>query len=262
MIEQIDHLSYSSINTWLMCPRSWRFHYLDQIETPTSSALIFGSAFHEVLEEHVKTAFSSGRMPIAKRWAYHWQARLDQNEGRGIDWGNDTPESLNNQGVKMFSDPDIETLVDSLKPLVIEEQPQIEKYVTLTVPGVPVPLVGYIDMIESDGVPCDFKTSARSWSQSQAENEMQPVFYLAALNQAGHDGNSDLAFRHYVFVKNKVPKIQIWETARTVQDLFWLFGLISDVWKGIDRGVFPPNPGTWKCSPKYCEYWGICRGGE
>jgi hypothetical protein len=98
---------------------------------------------------------------------------------------------------------------------------------------------------------------------------MQPVFYLAALNQAGYDSrfagfdsNPDLAFRHYVFVKTKTPKVQIWETTRTVSDLFWLFGLISDVWQAIDRGAFPPNPGTWKCSPRYCEYWHLCRGAQ
>jgi putative RecB family exonuclease len=94
---------------------------------------------------------------------------------------------------------------------------------------------------------------------------MQPAFYLAALNQSGyHSGTaqSSFYFRHYVFVKTKQPKVQIWESTRTIKDLFWLFGLITDVWRGIEREVFPPNPGTWKCSSKYCEHWSHCRGGE
>ena len=160
-------------------------------------------------------------------------------------------------------------LVDALRPLSDDAGPIIEKYITLTVPGVPVPIIGYIDMIESDGIPCDFKTSSKSWNQDQANSEMQPTFYLAALNQAGYlpqfvapDYSKVFAFRHYVFVKTKKPRVQIWESTRTVADLFWLFGLIRDVWSGIEAGVFPPNPTGWKCSPKYCEYWGICRGAQ
>jgi hypothetical protein len=169
-------------------------------------------------------------------------------------------------GEKMFSDPDTIALVDSLEPLVIEDQVQIERKIELHVPGVPIPIIGYIDLIESDGIPADFKTSGKSWSQKQADAEMQPCFYLAALNQSGWNPEINykdaFLFRHYVFVKTKTPKVQIWESTRTIQDLFWLFGLISDVWHGIECGAFPPNPGTWKCSPRHCEYWGICRGGE
>ena len=33
------------------------------------------------------------------------------------------------------------------------------------------------------GIPVDFKTASRGWSQYKASREMQPVFYLAALIQ-------------------------------------------------------------------------------
>jgi len=85
------------------------------------------------------------------------------------------------------------------------------------------------------------------------------VFYLAALNQAGYTLNCGL-FRHYVFVKTKKPQIQIWESYRTIGQMFWLFGLIKETWEAISAGAFPPNTTTFKCSPRYCEYWGICRG--
>ena len=255
MANQIDHLSYSSITTYQMCPRSWRFHYLDKIKTPTSPALIFGSAFHNALEEHVKTAFATDRVPVVNRWHRHWGKQLDQE----IAWGSDTQEGMYELGIKMFSDPDTIALVDSLKPLVLEEQPQIELPITLHVPGVPVPIIGYIDLIEADGVPADFKTSGRSWSQDQADAELQPIFYLAALNQAGYTLNCGL-FRHYVFVKTKKPQCQIWESYRTIGQMFWLFGLIRETWQAIEAGHFPPNTTTFKCSPRYCEYWGICRG--
>jgi putative RecB family exonuclease len=218
---------------------------------------VFGSAFHETLENYLTTH----TYRLVTLWQDTWTEQLERNIEYGIDWGHDSEEGMAALGVKMFSDPDTIALVDSLQPLVSEEQVQIERYVELQVPGVPIPVIGYIDLIEQDGVPVDFKTSARSWSQKQADSEMQPVFYLAALNQAGHDLSFGI-FRHYVFVKSKQPKVQIWESTRTIKDLFWLFGLISDVWRGIECEVFPPNPGTWKCNPKYCEYWGMCRGAK
>lgn len=258
----IEHLSYSSISSYLMCGRAWRYHYLDKVPAPSSGAQVFGNAAHRTIESYIEQG-----APILDLWHESWKKQLELSvNGVKYDERKDESEhSLCNLGVKMFSDPDTIALVDSLKPLVIEEKPQIELKIELRVPGVPIPIVGYIDMIEQDGVPCDFKTSARSWNQDQADSEMQPTFYLAALNQIGHylpgSDSKSMAFRHYVFVKTKKPQVQIWESSRTAADLFWLFGLIRDVWQGISTGVFPPNPGTWKCSARHCEYYMICRGG-
>ena len=46
--QQIDHLSYSQINTYLNCPLKYRFQYVDKVPPAfTSAALVFGSAIHE-----------------------------------------------------------------------------------------------------------------------------------------------------------------------------------------------------------------------
>ena len=115
-------------------------------------------------------------------------------------------------------------------------------------------------MVGADGVPCDFKTAARAWTQEQADKELQVLFYLAALNQAGYELNPDMKFRHYVFTKTKTPQAQVIESSRKVADLFWLFQIVSEVWRGIESETFPPNTSTWKCSPKWCEYYQLCRG--
>ena len=255
----IDHLSYSSVSTYLLCPRSWQFRYLDRIETPTSPSLTFGSAFHGAIEDYlVRKALGDDASEPAAFWGKHWRAQLERNSV--IEWGRDSQEELCNTGLRMLTAEDVVSTVTSIVPLLVHDRPLIEERVELRVPGVPVPVIGYIDLVEQDGVPCDFKTAARSWSASRAQSELQPVFYLAALNQSGYELNPDLRFRHYVFTKAKSPQVQIWDTERTPSDLFWLFDLIAEVWRGIERGVFPPNPSTWKCSRKHCEYWSLCRG--
>lgn len=243
----IEHLSYSSISTYLMCPRSWRFRYIDKVEAPVSPALVFGSAFHDAIEAHVD---KRGDLSLEDRWHSAWGSQLETREN--IAWDKDA-DMYAQLGAVMLSAPDTVRLVEAIVPRAIEQK------VELLVPGVPIPVIGYIDVIESDGVPADFKTSSRSWSQQKADEELQPLFYLAALNQAGT--LHDYRFRYYVFVKNeKRPQVQIWETRREAAGLFWLFGLVKDVWAAIDGGAFPPNPTTWKCSPKWCEYWQECKG--
>jgi hypothetical protein len=131
--------------------------------------------------------------------------------------------------------------------------------VELHVPGVPIPIIGYIDVVTADGVPGDFKTAARSWTQDQAQNELQSLFYLAALNQAGI-ATPGWMFRHYTIIKTKTPKFEAFEHCHKPGELMFLFDLIQRVWTGIERGVFALNPTGWKCSPSYCDFYSKCRG--
>ena len=248
---EINHLSYSSISSYLMCAAAWKFHYIDKIQTPTSPALVFGSAFHNTIEQWLGGKAES----LTDAWSKEWQK---QTEGQVIDWGTDIPEELFNKGIDMLTNQDI--LAEMQNTFFTHaEMPVIETKVELSIPAVPVPIIGYIDIITSDKVPGDFKTSSKSWTTDKALDETQPLFYLAAMNQMGFPVDG-WRFRHYVFVKTKTPKLQVFEHVHNPGQIMWLFGMIQTVWRGIDCGVFPENPGTWKCSPRYCEYWSMCRG--
>ena len=252
---ELDHLSYSSISTYQMCPRSWRLHYIDKVPTLTAAALVFGSAFHNCIEAYLKGGGSPEEL-----WPHRWNAQIEQNNADNIEWADETPESLFNLGLSMLTAKEVIEPLSTIRAMVSDDGPAIERYITLSVPGVPIPVVGYIDIITEDGVPGDFKTSSRRWSDSRGADEMQPVFYLAALNQAGYDRNPERHFRYYVFTKTRKPELQIIETTRTAGELLWLLDMIRSVWESIDAGAFPMNPGSWKCSPKWCGYWSVCRG--
>ena len=134
----------------------------------------------------------------------------------------------------------LDVFLDGIDPQVVDGRPTIEKRITLQVPGVEVPIIGYIDLITEDGVPCDIKTASRAWYAKKAHDEMQPDFYLAALTQIG-ETPPDFRFRYYVFTKTKKPKVQILETKRTPAQLFWMLDMVREVWTGIQAGVFPPT---------------------
>lgn len=255
-----DYLSYSSINTYLTCPEHWRRKYIMGEKPPATPALIFGSAIHGTIERAITERHNGqallGFTPLNTIWQNIWAEKVRAEE---VEWGADTPELHFNEGLRILGTPDVKRLVDSALVHSDEAGLFMERKITLRVPGVPVPIIGYVDILHHDDVPGDFKTSSAAWSMEKAREELQPLFYLAALNQMGH-AVPGLRFRHHVITKTKTVKVQTLECQRTWDEIFWLFDLIRRVWEGIEREVFPYHPDAWLCSARYCAYWHSCRG--
>jgi hypothetical protein len=242
----VDHLSFSSITTYLSCPRSWKFKYIEDQPKKTSTALAFGSAFHETVEKYV---LRTEETDIKALWTTAWG---NQAKKVTLDEG-DTFEGMQNEGIRMFTSPKVLYEINAIQP-----PREIEFAVKLTVPGVPVPIIGYIDIIGQDGIPGDFKTSSKRWGDDKAANSLQPLFYLAALNQMGIQ--TPMKFRHYVFIKTKEPNTQLIETDFKPANVLFLFSLVQNVWKSISADAFHENPDGWLCSETYCDFWKLCKG--
>ena len=248
MTISIEHLSYSSISSFLTCGKAWKYRYIDKVQAPTSPTLIIGSAVHDTVEEIIQANSLGIQAPEPAEFATQAAAgRLDKEPSI-----NGTPEAENvvTEAVRLVSAPLILRGINRLRAKVDEAGAMIERKVTLEVPEVDVPIIGYIDIILADGTPADFKTASKSWTQDKAESELQPVFYLAAMGQMGIPVN--WKFKHIVIVKNKIPKFQILEHEHKPEELFKLFRQIQEVWKTMNAGVFlPAAPGCWKCKPNY-----------
>lgn len=253
------HLSYSSLSLYMDCARKWKYKYVDLLPEPSSSALAFGSALHLTLAEIARLQ-TSGRPAFAVEniidevWQASFKKVFDNLEE--LEEG-ETRQGLAELGMETFEDPDVLEFLNSMNTMVIGNEPQIEKRVTFYVPGVPLPILGYIDRIGADAVPYDYKTAGRSWNLQQAEEELQTLFYLAALRSLEYPHN--MTFRHVIFPKKGPNKIQVLEHRHTEAELDWLYDAIRDAWKGIKAEVYSPNPSGNYCSPK-CGYWNICRG--
>ena len=256
-MNDLDHLSYSSISSYLTCGKAWKYKYLDKIPTKASTTLILGSTVHDTMEEIISCRSVGKEEPNPVEFATQTLSeRLEKEEGKFIQ---DDLETLQNDVLRLVSDSTILSGLSTVKAKVDEYGPQIERKVTLEIPEVDVPIIGFIDIVLEDGTPADFKTSSRSWTQERAESEMQPVFYLAAMGQCGMPVNWH--FKHLVMVKTKKPQFQILEHTHEPKELFTLFQQVQDVWKGIESGVFnPAAPGSWKCNPKWCDYYDLCKG--
>jgi len=270
---QLDHLSNSSVSQWLMCPRSWKFGRVDQVPHKTATNLVFGSAFHDAVEDRVRSNAIEPKRPLIKCWSAAWSNQLIENDnGANIEWGDKTASEMNYLGRSMLAAPSIRNMVDSIRPMMVVDErgweladasckrphPLIEKLVELRIPGIDIPLIGYVDVITNDAIPGDLKTASRRWSQSKADKEMQATLYLAALEQMGFERNPKREFRYYVFTKTNKPAAQVITTTRTQKQIDWTLQAVRDVYDAIKKGVFPPNNTGWKCGDKWCEFYEHC----
>jgi putative RecB family exonuclease len=249
----IEHLSYSSISSYLLCGRSWRYKYIDKVPTQATPSLILGSAFHGTVE---KLLSNEGAM-AEETFESEFRTQLEMN-GNAINWQGETADSVKADGLRLFKSKAILDGIKTIKPKFDDSGAMLERKVTLSVPNVPVPVIGYIDIILEDGTPADFKTAARRWTDDQAQKSLQSLFYLAAMHQAGEAIN--WKFEHIVFVKTKEPQFQRIEHYHKPTELFFLFDIIESVWRGIEAGVFIPVTDGWKCSPQFCDFWDVCKG--
>jgi len=248
---QLEHLSYSSISSYLLCGEAWRRRYVVKEQAPVSDNLVLGSAFHDAAQSYIK-----GAPDLEAAFEQGWTKQLER--GQEIAWESGVPEPTHDTGLRMAKAKPVRDLLDVIRKNFDPEHGQIERKVELRVPGVPVPIIGYIDVITKDGVPGDLKTAARMWSDEKAGDELQPLFYLAALNQEGVQV-PDWAFRHYVVSKGQHPTAKVFEVRRKPSEVFGLFEIIRHAWQAIDAKVYLMQPGTWKCGERYCEFWRGCR---
>lgn len=254
----IDYLSYSSINLFLTCSEAWKRKYLLKEPQSTTPALVFGSAFHGTIERYIAVKTQLG-ITEAGNLVDHWPEQWAANQTMYCEWAADTPEQHFNEGIRLLSNPELTQMLNRLTPLADDDGLFMERKIELRVPGVPVPIIGYIDIVTNDGVPGDFKTSKYAWKQEKAKAEIQPLVYLAAMNQLGKP-SPGMRFRHYVITKTKEPKVQVLETQHTVDSIFWLFGLVQQVWRAIEAESFVVNPHSWMCKPQFCPAYSKCRG--
>ncbi len=248
---EITHLSFSSVNTFLLCGESWRRRYVVNEQAPISDNLVLGSAFHDAVESYLR-----GAPDLEDAFEQSWSQQLER--GQTIAWESGDAGATHNIGLRMVRAKSVKPMLDQVRQNFDPEHGLIERRVKLHVPGVPVPIIGYIDCIGRDGVPCDFKTAARMWPDGKAEEDLQSLVYLAALNQEGILV-PDFMFRFFVFTKGQNPTAKMFETKRKPAEVFMLFKIIRQTWEAIDAQSYPMRTDSWKCSPKYCEYWPTCR---
>ena len=133
-----------------------------------------------------------------------------------------------------------EEVAPSIQPVAVEQRAEIE------FEGQPYTYLGFIDLIDEDGVIRDTKTTGRTPPENTADNNLQLISYAMLYRTLTGQEESGVALDY--LVSTKTPKIARFQTQVTQHDIERLLRLIQMVDKGIREEIFFPNPNCWDCS--------------
>jgi hypothetical protein len=245
---------------------------VQRLPDSVTPALLVGGVFDRVVERYLRASTGDGtgrpRPDLVSLWDEEWRGavsedgchlrRVDRETGEihlhEIDWRGELPERVEHEGRRLAGHEGTPALLDRFIPLPertagggVEPLPALQRRVELRVPGVPVPVVGYVDLITDDRRVVDVETAARAWPDGKARRELQPRLSLAALLQErfwgpGGAPPDGLLFVHLVFVRSRDVRIQEITTAFSPAELLEAVSIVQVAWKGIASGVFVPDP--------------------
>jgi PD-(D/E)XK nuclease superfamily len=255
------------------CGRAWMGAYIDHLPRTRSGALVLGSAFDAVLERTLRARAESETAPpispavLEARWRAAWREELTGHPTRDgtphrerapepVDWEGELPKDFEAEGRALATAGQTATTLTGLR-VAVETGPDgrrraaLQRRIDLRVPGVPVPVIGFVDAILEDGTPVDFKTARRPWRKDKPFKELQPRLYLLALREEGYPLRRSYlgkwVFSHYVWSRRPSIQVTIHTTAFTDDDLELAAETVRSAWKGIVAGAFVPNTSTWRC---------------
>jgi len=265
-LRQKPHLSASSISTYVDCSLQYYFSYAQRLPMEfISDALEFGSAIHLTLADFYRAKMTGDRLllkDIHESYKLHWTNRVkDRSDIKYADQKDF--QSYLIEGVDLLTAWFNKLADDHFNVIAVEEAFVFE------IDGMPLPIVGAIDLVEEDGsgtiIITDHKTTGRAYSIDEIDQNPQVTIYQMAAKANGF-ADREILLKFDCLVKTKTPKFEQYYTTRTETDELRLIRKIQTVWNGINSKVFIPNDTSWKCKTcpykKACDEWFLNGGDE
>lgn len=248
-IKKGPHISFSQVNTYLMCPLKYRFCYRERLPMPfLPSTLVTGSAMHETIATYYQSHLEGNVIApddMIKIFQQYWAAEEEKSEIRFNGRDRDSTFGMAEKLIQVFHEK------ASPQNVIAIEEP-FRMPIGDSCPD----LVGVVDLIESDGasiVIVDLKTASKRKSDQELLSDLQMTAYSLGVTNLGYDKNVLLRFD--VLLKQKTPDLVKQYTTRSDNDRERLVKLIKAVWAGIEKEVFYPNH-SFMCSS--CPYGEPC----
>ncbi len=244
--------SASQMVTYAMCPRLYRYRYVDHVEPEFRSlALALGSATHSAIgwwfEERL-----DGRRPTVEEAEHIFSADLvAEVTGARIRWKDETPEGLEQKGLTL-----VRAYLEShgdMSVVGVEQRFEVDILHPETGEVLPRPLVGYFDLVVDRGDSVvEVKTSSKAWHPGSLDRHLQIGSYVTAAN-ALHGGPAEILV--HVIVKTKKPRVEEYRVSRGEFENGWFYGAAKAIEEAIRAHHFPPAPGP--TCPE-CEFGRTC----
>jgi len=252
-------LSPSKIQTYMTCPLTYYYRYVEKIPTITNGRAWMGSAVHYGIEQTFKEKNNQ-----AGYEAYLKKFRTQEKE---INWQEEEPEAVEQEGLNLLKRYLVSSEFNNLKiidteiniNIIFRIEPENKRIVFL------YPLkdseelnsdkiICYLDAITQDGI-VDWKTTKKKWTQDQIERNIQFAIYALAYHYLS--GLIEIPIETHVLISKKEPELQVLKTNKTQEDFEKIKNVIYQIVKAIDNEIFYPNP-NMLCE-NYCDYKSLCR---
>lgn len=245
----------SEIKAFLTCGISWAFRYVDKIRMPSSAAATIGNVVDTGISANLAQKVTSGADIPLEQVLDICSEDFEKRAQETVWDEEDKPGPAKDAALSVLKFHHL-NVAPQIRPATVQEQFVIE-----TDAG--YDLAGAIDYTDAHDVIGDTKTASRQRASSYAVNgAFQPAMYDFAFHAI--KGRKAKGFRFDIVTrptKTLGPEYKPVTGQVTESDHAWLFNGITQVHKAIQAGVaLPISEGHWKCGPKYCEYWAICKG--
>jgi len=259
-------LSYSQISTYMLCPRSYYFQYIMRVQrVGWAENLTLGSVAHKGLETLLlqKQFGNTIARSVMLTEAYRAMdtalqhdmtiAKVSKSDVAYIKRQNDCLKKL------------IDVYADKHLPKIIPTG--VEKVIWVVLGGIPVVLK--IDLVHDDVRVTDFKLTRRNKSEYDAMGSLQLSMYAAGL-EIPNTSFVSLKFPDLTKKTAWKPTVVEVKAKKKSGDASWTEDVVASLARAIIRdsqenceeAFMLCDPGSWKCSPKMCDWWPMCRGAD
>ena len=257
------HVSYSQVYTYLLCPMKYAHNYVyGTMPEHKPVSMVFGKAIHKAAEHYYLSLQDTGVVAdvaeMEQAFAKSFTDEINHSDALILFKKDQTAEDLQEMGKKL-----IQLFHAEIKPQKIVA---VELPFAVSIPdyfgtgNLPIKLVGYFDLIESDGEGSyqigELKTSAQKFSSLRLEYDLQPTVYSFALSQMKLAPTEESCLVRYdVLVKTKKPSFEQYYVLRNGADYERLVHLLNQVLRAIENRLFYRNYG-WQCQD--CQFKKTC----
>jgi hypothetical protein len=174
------HLSYSAAKQASTCPEQFRQRRILGKKERPGAALVVGDAHHKTIETNMRQKTDSHQDltldDMKDAYSDAWKTSVEQKGGLfEIAWGDDKPNTLQKTGLELVTEYHKE-VAPRIQPI------QVEQKITVDIDGLPVPVIGYIDL-ETDNVIVENKTAKAAKKRPDNDWLMQARVYQKAVNK-------------------------------------------------------------------------------
>ena len=262
----VDPNEWSQSALWLVqdCGEAYRRRYLLKERYPSSIRQIRGTVIHAVSHAALARKLSADALPSTEEARDLAADQFDRLLKEGVSYepedvaeGIDTVNGRSKDFSIGLSAFHVESVAPTIRPVAVERR------ITVKPKDSDLTISGKIDLIDASPFGetiRDLKTSEKSPRKDQAEVSQQLTMY-AMLRWAEVGTLPRLLALDYLVQtpKDKRESYVPMLTRRSPDDVQSLVNRLNMATEAVKKGVFvPANPDSWRCSPRYCEFYSSC----